>query len=86
MKKELDFSRAMPNKFAGRKLTIIGDRHAKARQANGGGRLYLVTLPERGDVIEIAANSKKAARLEVLRRFNKTRLPNGTTIALAAVA
>jgi len=80
---ELDFSNALPNKFAGRKIIIVGDRRKK-REVNGDGKLFLVTLPMREDQIQIAAESREDARLEVLRQFNKTRLPRGTRIELAA--
>jgi hypothetical protein len=80
---ELDFSNALPNKFAGREIVIVGDRKKK-RAANGSGKLFLVTLPAREDVIEIEAESREDARREVLRRFNKKRLPRGTRIEVAA--
>lgn len=83
MKEELDFSQALPNKFAGRKIVIVGDRKAKKRAANGAGKLFLVTLPAREDVIEIEADSREGARQEILRRFNKPRLPRGTRIDVA---
>lgn len=85
MKKCIEFSKGKRNKFAGKKLVIVGDVRARRRVAVNGSlmRLYRVVLPARGDVLEINAASKAAARQEILRRFKKTRLPNGTLIERA---
>jgi len=85
MKREIDFSKGKRNKFAGKKLIIIGDPRVSGRIVTNGKltRLYRVILPERGDVIEIEAPNKQSVRLKILHRFNKTRLPKGTVIERA---
>lgn len=101
MKKEIDFSKGKRNKFAGKKLVILGAKSglvrtyrkatarsvkaAAARKGNGHSvtRVYWVKLPARGDLISVTAANKADARIKILRKFHKTRLPNGTVIERA---
>lgn len=81
MKKEIDFSRGVRNKFAGQRLKIVGD--PKSPPPKLGDRHYVVTLPG-GIELDVFASNKSTARQAAQDYFGQRRLPKGTTVAPAA--
>lgn len=80
MKKEVDFSRAVRGKYAGRRLRIVGDPQTQPPKADD--RRYTVTLPGRIE-FDVYAPNKAGARQAALAYFGRGRLPKGAKIALA---
>lgn len=77
MKKEVDFSRGVRGKYAGRRIRIIGD--PKAVKQKAGDRHYLVILPS-GVEFDVYASNKVVARRSATDYFGRGRLPKGTKI------
>lgn len=77
--KELDFSKAMPNKYYGRPKRIIGDRRFR-RQPSPSDKLFHFVNTRNNRVVEVWAPNRKEARLIFLERFNLSRMPAGFEI------
>ena len=68
MNKELDWSKAQPNKFAGKPLAIVGDRQRRKLPPPAGKFLFRFTFVN-GTQMEVPADTEKAAREWVLGYF-----------------
>jgi hypothetical protein len=83
--KEIDFSKGRRNKFAGRRIVIVGDRRAR-RQHNSTGRLFHFVNMRTDKAVKIRAANKKEARLAFLDQFALTRMPAGFKIVEVELA
>lgn len=77
--KEIDFSKGKRNKFAGKKMVIVGDRRF-ARRRNPSDKLFHFVNTRNGRIVEIWAPNRKEARLIFLEKFNRPRMPAGFEI------
>lgn len=83
--REIDFSKAKPNKFYGRRLVIVGDRRA-GRRENAAGKLFRFFNSRTKRSIDIRAANKKEARLLFLEKFALKRMPVGFEISEVRLA
>lgn len=82
--KPIDWSKAQRNKFAGRKLTIIGDRRNPPAPATG---KYIYRFEfGNGSRLDVQADNERAARLWVLGYFKWQRMPRGVNVERIAEA
>ncbi len=83
MNKELDWSKAQPNKFAGKPLAIVGDRQRRKLPPPAGKFLFRFTFVN-GTQMEVPADTEKAAREWVLGYFGWARMPRGCQLERVA--
>lgn len=85
MKKELDWSKAQRNKFAGQQLVIMGDRKLHKSRPSEGKYLFRFTFVN-GTQMEVLADTEKAARQWMLDYFGWARMPRGSQLERVAKA
>lgn len=84
LSKPIDWSQARRNKFAGRKLTIAGDRR-KNNPPPTGKYIYRFEFGN-GSQLEVQADNERAARQWVLAYFKWQRMPRGVNVERIAEA
>ncbi len=81
MKKLMTFKNGVRGKYAGMKLTVVGDRRLRK---NPEGMEFLLSWPDGSRTIKIIAPNQAEARREFLRKFNLEKMPAGMRIEQVA--